>query len=439
MESVVFVLAAGNSKRMNSSLSKVLSPLGGRRVLDYVLEIAKHWAGDNIYVVTSPRLAPFLKEERVHLVVQEEASGTGDAFALAFKAALAQDPGLLKKEILVLLGDVPLLEIQDIEPLMSAVSPEVAVIAMTPPDPLAYGRVIIEQGKLKAVVESRDATAEQLSISLCNTGVMRINASFAHRVLPTLTPSPKTGECYFTDFICKSDKAIAVNGQWDHFLGINTRQELSKAESALQNRFRERAFEQGAFLIHPESTFFSFDTQVARDTIIHPFTVFGPQVILEEGVVIHSFSSLSGCHIKQGSTVGPFAHVRLGTTIGPYATLGNFVETKNAHLGYASQAKHLSYLGDVTIGDHVNIGAGTLTLNYDGHTKHKTIIEDGVSIGGNACLVAPLTIGSDATVGAGSVITKNVPEKTLALSRSEQKAIRLSDDSKHLNRPKKKR
>jgi bifunctional UDP-N-acetylglucosamine pyrophosphorylase/glucosamine-1-phosphate N-acetyltransferase len=438
METVVFVLAAGKSSRMNSSISKVLSPLGGRRVLDYVLDIAKHWGGDAPYVVASPYLATSLEQETIHVVVQEEPRGTGHAFSLAFNAALDRDPHLLKKEILVLLGDVPLLQTKDIEPLMAPFSADVAVIAMTPPDPLAYGRLIVEQGKLKAIVESRDATSEQLSISLCNTGVMRINASFAHRVLPTLTPSPTTGEYYYTDFIHKADHAIAVEGQWDHFLGINTRQELAQAEESLQNRFRERAFEQGAFLMDPHSTFFSFDTRVHRDVVIHPFTCFGPQVALEEGVVIHSFCSLSGCHIKKGSSVGPFAHMRLGTTVGPYATIGNFVETKNAQIGYASQAKHLSYLGDVIIGDHVNIGAGTLTLNYDGHTKHKTTIEEGVSIGGNTSLVAPLTIGANATVGAGSVITKNVPEHTLSLSRSEQKTIPLPASSKHLNRPKKK-
>ena len=441
MNWVVFVLAAGKSKRMG--FPKMIAPLGGRPMMDYALEIARSIGDREVYCVVSPEIKAQRKfslqeQDWPFFVVQDPPLGTGHAFFLAFHAALARDPLFLTKDILVLLGDGPLSEITDVLPLLQDFPelPDAVVMGMNPPDPQGYGRLILKQGRIQAIVEARDGVAPHPDGSFCNTGVMRIRAKAAEKALSMLQPSAVTGEIYLTDLITHIPHSTAIEGPWQRFSGVNTLKELQEAERQWQIRFREKACSQGALLLAPENTFLSYDTQFSPGVRIHPYTCFGPKVIVEKNVTVYSFSVLEACRIREGSHIGPFAHIRSGD-IGPYGVLGNFVEMKNTTMGYGSKAKHLSYLGDAVIGAQVNVGAGVITMNYDGHQKHPTLLEDGVSVGGNTSLIAPLTLGADSTIGAGSVITKSVPPQCLSLSRTEQKTILLPTTSKHLRRNKK--
>lgn len=438
MSLVAFILAAGQSKRMESHIPKVLMPLGGRSVLQYSLEVATTWAGEDVYTVVSPSTAQHKAIEGVggHLVIQEWPLGTGDAFRVAFRAALARDPDFLHKDILILLGDTPLVQPHDLAPLLQAYKenshrPDIAVMGMCPPQPEGYGRILVSDQKITGIVECAHATADQKKVSFCNTGVMVVRASSVAHLLDCL-PCSTAGEFYLTDLIAQVPVAIAVQGQWQHFSGFNTRQQWHQMEHLLQQRFRERAIQQGAFLLGPETTFFSYDTQVGKDVMIHPHTVLGPDVQLEDNVTLFPFSVLTQCRVQAGAKVGPFAHVRGGCVLGPGSCVGNFVEVKNTKLGEKSQAKHLTYLGDATIGAHVNIGAGVITCNYDGVNKFETSIGDKAFVGSHSVLIAPVTIGEQAFVGAGSVITKDVSSRALALSRVPQKERPIPEGSKLL-------
>ncbi len=441
MSIVSFILAAGRSKRMESHTPKVFLPLGGRTVIEYSLEVARCWAEKDVYTVLSASTVVHQITETLGsaIVIQEAPLGTGDAFRVAFREAVVKDPDFLSKDILVLLGDTPLVQVSDLTPLIESYQserdgkkPDIAVMGMTPPSPEGYGRLVTSsQGQVTAIIECAQATPDQKKISLCNTGVMLIRASSVAPLIDFFERS-SSGEFYLTDLIAQVPLAVAVQGDWESFAGFNTRQQWHQVEHLLQKRFRERAIQQGAFLLGPETTFFSYDTQVGKDVMIHPHTVFGPGVQLEDDVTILSFSVLTQCQVQSKATVGPFAHIRGGCLLGPQSYVGNFVEVKNTVLGEKSQAKHLTYLGDATIGDHVNIGAGVITCNYDGVHKYATVIEDRAFIGSHSTLIAPITIGEQAFVGAGSTLTKNVSSRTLALSRAPQKDIPLSPGSKLL-------
>ena len=314
---------------------------------------------------------------------------------------------------------------------------DVIVIGMTPPNPSWYGRLVTNGNQVDRIVENKEATPEEKEIRLCNTGVMKIKASVARTFLSKKRKKCSTSEDYLTDIVQQTKNAFFIHGRWESFLGVNTREELSAAEKILQNRWRMRATKEGAFLIDPESVFFAFDTQTSKDVTIDPFVRFGPGVVIEKKSVIKSFSFLSGCTIEKESTIGPYAHIRQGTKVGKGSNIGSFVETKNADIGENSQAKHLSYLGDVTIGANVTIGAGSIMCNYDGHKKYQIMIGSNTLIGANTSLIAPLSVGERVTIGAGSVIASDVPDENLAVSRQKQNNITLSKDSKHLNRKKK--
>lgn len=403
-----------------------------------ILDIAHDYAKNSVYVVASLELSKVLAAENVHTVVQEDPRGTGHAFALALDEIMDKDPHMASKKILVLLGDMPLLARSDLSALLATSrDAELSVIGMRPPCADGYGRLCVQNDRLIRIVESKDATDAEKSIDLCHTGIMCMDGAFAQKAIPQLVPSPVTGELYLTDLVRLAHNATYCQGPWEHFRGVNTRQELMQAEKAMQERLRAQAFDQGAYLISPETTFLSYDTVFAPGVIVHPMVCFGPGVVLESDVTIYSGSVLEHCCIQHDASVGPFARIRAGTVLGPFGQIGNFVETKNATFGQYSQAKHLSYIGDAVVGDHVNIGAGVITCNYDGHSKKITQLDDGVFVGSHSTFIAPIYVGKNATIGAGSVITKSVESETLALSRAEQKTIPLRANSKHLNRLKK--
>jgi bifunctional UDP-N-acetylglucosamine pyrophosphorylase/glucosamine-1-phosphate N-acetyltransferase len=439
VSTVFFLLAAGRSSRMGASTSKILFPLGGRRVVDYVIDTIHQSRQSKIYAVVSREVEIYLAKNYPDIVCvrQDEPKGTGDAFQIAFRAA-EKDMKMDNISIVVTLGDLPLIQKEDLQPLENACDCDVTVMGMTPPNPSWYGRLVTNGNQVERIVENKEATPEEKEIKICNTGIMQIKGFVARTFLSMMKKRCTTAEYYLTDIVEQANKCLFIHGRWESFLGVNTREELSKAEKILQERWRARATQEGAFLINPESVFFSFDTQTKKDVVIEPFVRFGPGVVIEKNAVIKSFSFLSECTIGEDSTVGPYAHVRQGTKVGKGAIIGSFVETKDAEIGENSQAKHLSYLGNVGIENNVNIGAGTIVCNYDGHTKHKTHIGADTLVGSNSSLIAPLSVGKKVTIGAGSVIGSDVPDETLAVARNKQKNIPLSKHSKHLNRRKKK-
>jgi bifunctional UDP-N-acetylglucosamine pyrophosphorylase/glucosamine-1-phosphate N-acetyltransferase len=435
---IIVILAAGKSSRMGLKTSKVLFPVAGRPMVCGVLDIAHKYAKNAVYVVVSPEVDQALAAENVHTIVQKNPRGTGHAFALALDEIMAKDPEMASKKIIVLLGDMPLLAPSDLSALLeNSQDAPLSVMGMRPPCADGYGRLCVQNDRLMRIVESKDATDAEKAIDLCHTGIMCMDGDFAQKAIPQLVPSPITGELYLTDLVRLAPHATYCQGPWEHFMGVNTRQELMQAERAMQERLRGKAFDQGAYLISPETTFLSYDTVFSPGVVVHPMVCFGPGVVLESDVTIYSGSVLEHCCIQHDASIGPFARIRAGTVLGPFGQIGNFVETKNATFGQYSQAKHLSYIGDAAIGDHVNIGAGVITCNYDGHSKKMTRLDDGVFVGSQTTFIAPIHVGKNATIGAGSIITKSVEPETLALSRVEQKSIPLRAHSKHLNRIKK--
>ncbi len=423
---------------MGLKTSKVLFPVAGRPMICGVLDIAREYAKNSVYVVVSPEVGQALAEENVHMVVQQDPKGTGHAFALALDEIMAKDPKMTSKKILVLLGDMPLLDRSDLSRLLhNSDNAPLSVIGMRPPCADGYGRLCVQNDRLLRIVESKDATDAEKANDLCHTGIMCMDGEFAKKAISQLVPSPVTEELYLTDLVRLAEHATYCQEPWEHFIGVNTRQELMQAERVMQERLRAKAFDQGAYLIAPETTFLSYDTLFSPGVVVHPMVCFGPGVVLNSNVTVYSGSVLEHCCIQHDASVGPFARIRAGTVLGPFGQIGNFVETKNAEFGQYSQAKHLSYIGDAVIGDHVNIGAGVITCNYDGHSKKMTLLDDGVFVGSQTTFVAPIHVGKNATIGAGSVITKSIESETLALSRAEQKSIPLRAHSKHLNRVKK--
>jgi bifunctional UDP-N-acetylglucosamine pyrophosphorylase/glucosamine-1-phosphate N-acetyltransferase len=298
------------------------------------------------------------------------------------------------------------------------------VLGFRPADPTGYGRLLIEDGKLTAIREEIDASAAERASPLCNGGLMTLRGDVALTILRQIGNANRKGEFYLTDAVAIARSmgldAVAVEGEEDDVRGINTKAQLAEAEAVMQQRLRHAAFEHGVTMTAPETVFLSADTKLGRDVVIEPYVVFGPGVVVEDEAVIHSFSHLSGAHVGKGASVGPFARLRPGTRLGEGARIGNFVEVKEAQLGAGAKANHLAYIGDASVGAKANVGAGTITCNYDGAAKHRTEIGDEAFIGSNSALVAPVKIGAGAYVGSGSVITRDVPPDALALGRGRQ-------------------
>ncbi len=425
------VLAAGHGKRMKSVKPKVLHEIGGRAMLGHVLDKAMMLALDRVTLVIgdhAPQVGDYAKRiyPKTAIAIQAPPRGTGDAVAKALPALEGFDGA-----VLILNGDTPLVRIETLCALAGEIKngAAVAVLGFRPDDPALYGRLKLNaEGALVAIVETRDATEEERKIDLCNGGVMAIEAAFLHARLKDIDNKNAKNEYYLTDLVglARADhrKCAMLEVDPDEILGADSRADLAEAEMIFQGRARAEALEGGATLRDPSTVYFSYDTQIGQDVVIGPNVVFGPGVVIEDNVEIKAFSHLEGAKVAAGATVGPFARLRPGANLLEGAKVGNFVEIKNADIGKGAKVSHLTYIGDAEIGAGANIGAGTITCNYDGYSKHKTTIGAGAFIGSNSSLVAPLTIGADAYVGSGSVITKEVDAGDLAVARGRQKALK---------------
>lgn len=419
------ILAAGKSTRMKSATSKVLHKIGGQTCLSWVASMARRSGVDKIVVVVgddSGDVALAAKALGLKIAVQNPQNGTGHAVQCA-RPVLAGFDG----DIIVLCADAPLIRPKTLTEVFDTLrhGADLAVLGFEPEDAGAYGRLVIENCRLTKIVEAKEATEEELAIRLCNSGIMAGYAPDVFAALDKVTNDNAKGEYYLTDVVQiarEADKAIAAvtAGDPDEVLGINSRADLALAETAFQARMRSEFLDVGVTLRDPATTYFAYDTQIAGDAEIGANVVFGPGVTVEANAVIHPFCHIEGAHIGEAAQIGPFARLRPGTQMGAGSKAGNFVETKKAVIGKGSKINHLSYIGDAVLGDGVNVGAGTITCNYDGFDKHVTTIGDGAFIGTNSSLVAPVTIGAGAYLGSGGVITKDVPDDALAVARAEQ-------------------
>jgi bifunctional UDP-N-acetylglucosamine pyrophosphorylase/glucosamine-1-phosphate N-acetyltransferase len=437
----IIVLAAGHGTRMKSNLPKILHPLGGRPVVHHVLDLAHQMNPKEIIVVVSPALKEISLPFSSRIVVQHPAQGTGDAVKQALPLITPEG------YVLVLYGDTPLIQKETLEKMvsLSKTQPEIAIIllGMRPENPYGYGRLLLnDAGGLEENIEEKDLSLAQKDISLCNAGIMLVRADLLEGLLSGLTSDNAAKEYYLPDIIKRARKqglpCAVVEGATAEFMGVNTQKDLAKAEEALQERWRDQAMMLGATLKDPKSVYFSYDTKVSADVTIHPSVVFGPGVVVETGAEIFPFCHISEAHLGPSTKVGPFAHLRGGVDLQNNAEIGNFVEIKKSTFSAYAKAKHLSYIGDAEIGSNANIGAGTITCNYDGFLKSKTSIGEGAFIGSNSALVAPLSIGDYAIVAAGSVVTKDVESQALVIARSEQTSVPKGAETFRANRQKKK-
>ena len=418
------ILAAGKSTRMKSSRSKVLHHVGGRSMLSWTAALARSVGATKLVCVVGEANQDVRAEAEslgLDIAIQEPQLGTAHA-VLAAKDSLSGFEG----DVAVLYADTPLIETATVEQVFDSLDKgsDVVVLGFEPEEPGAYGRLITKGDELLAIVEAKEATAEQLAVRLCNSGVMAASRADMFAALDKVDNKNAKGEYYLTDIVeimrNSGKKARAVHASETEVMGVNSRPDLALAEAAFQTRMRERAMAMGVTLRDPATTYFSFDTQIENDAEIGANVVFGPGVTIAKHAVIHPFCHLEGTKIGEGAQIGPFARLRPGTEMAAGTKAGNFVETKKAKIGKGSKINHLSYIGDAEVGEGANIGAGTITCNYDGYFKHKTIIGDGAFVGTNSSLVAPVKIGKGAYLGSGGVITKDVPADALAIARSEQ-------------------
>lgn len=420
------VLAAGEGTRMRSPTPKVLHAIGGESLLAHVLRAVGQAGATACVVVVGPDHDAVAKEAtrvfpRSEVARQMQRLGTAHA-VLAARAVIERG----FDDILVVFADTPLVRPQTLQRLRHALAQgaAVAVAGFVPADPAGYGRLIVEDGKLSAIREHRDASEAERAITLCNGGLMAIDGRRALALLDAIDNRNVKNEFYLTDAVALATKsslpAVAVEVEEDDVRGINTKTQLAETEAVLQRRLRQAALDAGVTMIAPETVFLSVDTKLAADVTIEPYVFFGPGVTVETGAIIHSFSHLTQAHIGEGAEIGPFARLRPGARMEKGSKLGNFVELKAAVMGEGAKANHLAYIGDASVGAGANIGAGTIFCNYDGASKHRTDIGKGAFIGSNSSLVAPVAIGEGAYIGSGSVITENVPADSLALGRVRQ-------------------
>jgi len=423
---LAIVLAAGEGTRMRSARAKVLHAIAGQSLLAHVLAAVRGAGGTSTAVVVGPGAAAVEAEAtriepKAEIFVQDERLGTAHA-VLAARSAVAAGAD----DVLVIFADTPLITPQTLRRMRDALAQgaAVAVLGFRPANPTGYGRLVMESGELVAIREELDATPAERQIDLCNGGLMAFAGKSALALLERIGNQNRKGEYYLTDAIAIARqmglKATVIETGEDEVRGVNTRAQLAEAEAALQQRLRHAAMEAGATLVAPETVHFSADTKLGRDVVIEPFVVFMQGVTVEDHAVIRSFSHLDRAHVGKGAIVGPFARLRPGARLGEDVHIGNFVEIKESMVEAGAKANHLSYIGDTTVGAGSNIGAGTITCNYDGVAKHRTEIGKGTFIGSNSSLVAPVKIGDGAYIGSGSVITQDVPEDALALGRARQ-------------------
>jgi bifunctional UDP-N-acetylglucosamine pyrophosphorylase/glucosamine-1-phosphate N-acetyltransferase len=423
---IAVVLAAGEGTRMKSEKPKVLHELAGRPMLAHVLASLGQAGATRLAVVVGPDRDDVAGEVRriapdAGIFTQRDRLGTAHA-VLSARAALQE----ASDDVVVAFADTPLMTAETFNRLRAPLAggAAVAVLGFEAANPAGYGRLITADGRLQAIREHKDATESERAITLCNGGLMAIRGDLALSLLDKIGNSNAQREYYLTDIVeianSLGHQAVTVIASEEEIQGINDRAQLARVERVMQDRLRQAAMASGVTLIAPETVFFSHDTRIGRDTVVEPNVVFGPGVVIEKNAIIHAFSHLEGAHVAAGATVGPFARLRPGAALGPKAKVGNFVEIKNVDLGAGAKVSHLTYLGDATVGAGANIGAGTITCNYDGFRKYRTTIGEGAFVGSNSSLVAPVTIGNGAYVGSGSVVTANVPDDALAVARGRQ-------------------
>jgi bifunctional UDP-N-acetylglucosamine pyrophosphorylase / glucosamine-1-phosphate N-acetyltransferase len=424
--SLTVVLAAGEGTRMRSSMPKVLHPIAGQSLLSHVLRAAPAGAGTSLAVVVGPdHEAVALEARRVRpdatTHVQRERLGTAHA-VLAARDAIAEGAD----DLLIAFGDTPLLSRETFAQLRAplAKGAALAVLGFRAADPTGYGRLVVEGDRLLAIREQADASAEERKITLCNAGVIAFDGRRALEIIGKIGNANSKREYYLTDAVAivrdLGLEAVVIETNEDEVRGINTKTQLAEAEQVMQARLRKAALEAGVTMIAPDTVYLAADTTFGRDVTIEPFVVIGPGVSIADGAVIHSFSHIVQSMIGKNAELGPYARLRPGTSLGDGVKIGNFVETKASRLEEGVKVNHLSYIGDTHVGAKTNIGAGTITCNYDGFGKHKTEIGKGAFIGTNSSLVAPVKIGSGAYIGSGSVITRDVPDDAMAIERSQQ-------------------
>ena len=424
--SLTVVLAAGEGTRMRSSLPKVLHPVAGLPLLAHVLDATPKGNGAALAVVIGPDHGSVAAEiARIRpdaaTFVQRERLGTAHA-VLAAREAIARGAD----DLLVVFGDTPLISSATFERLRAPLkkSAALAVLGFHAADPTGYGRLLVEGDRLMAIREHADASPAERKITLCNAGVMAIEGRKALEVLEKIGNTNSKGEYYLVDAVAIARdmglEAFVIETSEDEVRGINTKAQLAEAENVMQARLRKAALDAGVTLIAPDTVFLAADTKFGNDVTIEPFVVIGPGVTIADGAVIHSFSHIVQSSIGKKALVGPFARLRPGNSLGDGSKVGNFVEMKASTLEAGVKVNHLSYIGDTHIGAKTNIGAGTITCNYDGFAKHKTTIGAGAFVGTNSSLVAPVKIGNGAYIGSGSVITKDVPDDAMAVERSPQ-------------------
>ena len=421
----VVILAAGKGTRMKSDLHKVLHPIAGKPMLFHLLDSFDDLSPTYTVIVAGDRheqLREAVAERNVSVALQEPQLGTAHA-ALMAKDALSDFSGL----VMVCFGDCPMVKGVTVSALCDALDGDarVAVLGFTPEDTLAYGRIIADDdGTVRKMVEHKDASEEERACRLCNSGVIVAHSDDMWRLLESVGNDNAQGEYYLPDVatnaIAEGTRVVAVETDASEVAGINSRAELAQAEAQWQEFRREEVMAEGASLRAPETVFFSHDTQIGRDVTIEPNVVFGPGVSIADGAHIKAFSHIEGATIGKSAQVGPFARLRPGAVLEEEAFIGNFVEMKKAVLGPGAKASHLTYLGDTTVGANANIGAGTITCNYDGYFKHKTEIGERAFIGSNSALIAPVKIGADSIVAAGSAVSRDVAPGELRMVRGEQ-------------------
>ena len=425
---LALILAAGKGTRMKSERAKVLHRLAGAPLLVHALQTMKTAGLDRLAVVIAPGMeeaagAARALDSTVEIFLQAEPLGTADAVKAA-RRALEEFPG----QVLILCGDTPLLRAETIGKVRAelASGADLVVIGFETENPTGYGRLLLDgRGGLAGIREEKEASEKERAITLCNSGIMGFGSSkILLRLLDRIGSDNSKKEFYLTDAVALARAgrldARVVAADAEEVLGVNSRAELAHAESVMQRRLRNAVMAKGATLVAPETVFLSHDTRVGKDVVIEPYVVIGERVTIEDGATIKSFCYMQESRIGEGATVGPFARLRPGADLAQDAHVGNFVEIKQSEVGEGAKVNHLTYIGDTTIGPRANIGAGTITCNYDGFAKHRTEIGADAFVGSNSSLVAPVKIGEGAYVGSGSVISKDVTPDALALSRSKQ-------------------
>ena len=420
----IVILAAGKGTRMNSSIPKVLHPLGGKPIIEHVLDTARSLKPKKIHLVLNKEI----KNEFVHLknkinlIIQKKQLGTGDAVNVAIKSFQKNS------NILVLYGDVPLTHSSTLKKIIKFKKNEINILCFNKEEQNNYGKVVLgTNGLVNEIIEQKELKRKE-NFYLCNSGIFSIHSSLLQKLMPKINNKNMKKEYYLTDiFKMASNNDIKIKSvitSEKEVQGINDKKDLAMAENEFQENLRAKHLKAGVTMHDPSTVYLSEDTKIGKDVTIHPFVVIGKNVKILNGAEIYSFSHLEDCKIGRKTSIGPYARIRPGTQINEHAKVGNFVEVKNSIIDTNSKINHLSYVGDSIIGKNVNVGAGTITCNYDGKAKYKTVIKDNAFIGSNSSLVAPLEVGKNAYIGSGSTITKKVKQDSLAVERSVQMEVK---------------